>query len=62
MLRIPHCLDSRLTNRGKVVSPMHQLLSAPQKHIFSASGTHFLNILPEPLCILKQTTLGGKSL
>jgi hypothetical protein len=41
MLRIPHCLDNRLTDGGKVVSPTHWPHSTPQKHYFSASGTHF---------------------
>jgi hypothetical protein len=41
MLRIPHCLDNRLTDCGKVVSPTHRLRSTPQKRYFSASGTHF---------------------
>jgi hypothetical protein len=41
MLRIPHCLDNRLTDGGKVVSPMYWPRSTPQKHCFSASGTHF---------------------
>jgi hypothetical protein len=27
MLRIPHCLDNRLTEGGKVVSPMHRTRS-----------------------------------
>jgi hypothetical protein len=40
MLRIPHCLDSRLTDGDKVVSPRHWLHSTLQKHNFSASGTH----------------------
>jgi hypothetical protein len=35
MLRIAHFLDSRLTDGGEVVS------ITPQKHYFSASGTHF---------------------
>jgi hypothetical protein len=39
MLRIPHCLDSRLTDGGKAVSPTHRPLSTPQK--ISSSGTHF---------------------
>jgi hypothetical protein len=34
MLRIPHCLDSRLTDGGKVVSPTHRPRSTPQKHFF----------------------------
>jgi hypothetical protein len=41
MLRIPHCLDNRLTDGGKVVSPTHWTSSTPEKHYFSASGTHF---------------------
>jgi hypothetical protein len=32
MLRIPHCLDNRLTDGGKVVSPTHRpLLYSPEK-------------------------------
>jgi hypothetical protein len=38
---LQHCLDSRLTDGGKVVSPTHRPHSTPQKHYFSASGTHF---------------------
>jgi hypothetical protein len=31
MLRIPHCLDNRLTDGGKIVSPTHrQLLYSPE--------------------------------
>jgi hypothetical protein len=37
-LRIPHCLDNRLKDGGKVVSSTHWLSSIPQKHYFSASG------------------------
>jgi hypothetical protein len=32
MLRIPNCLDNRLTDGGKVVSPTHSWLFTPQKH------------------------------
>jgi hypothetical protein len=39
MLRIPHCLDNRLTDGGEVVSLTHRPRSTPHKH-FSASGTH----------------------
>jgi hypothetical protein len=35
MLRIPHCLDSRLTDGGEVVSLTHRPLSTPQKLYFS---------------------------
>jgi hypothetical protein len=40
ILRIPHWLDSWLTDGAEVVSPTHRPRSTPQKH-FSASGTHF---------------------
>jgi hypothetical protein len=46
MLRIPHCLDNRLTDGGKVVSPTHRRNS--EYHIFSQSFNLFyvaLNIL-----------------
>jgi hypothetical protein len=32
MLRIPHYLDNRLTDGGKVVSPTHRPHFTPQKH------------------------------
>jgi hypothetical protein len=41
MLRIPHCIDSRLTIGGEVVNPTHRPRSTLQKHYFSASGAHF---------------------
>jgi hypothetical protein len=31
MLRVPHCLDNRLTDSGKVVSPTHPPHFTPQK-------------------------------
>jgi hypothetical protein len=34
ILRIPHCLDNRLTDGGKVVSPTHRPRSTLQKHLF----------------------------
>jgi hypothetical protein len=51
MLRIPHCLDNRLTDDGKVVSPTHPPHFTPQEHYISSSGCPFgmplsiLNIL-----------------
>jgi hypothetical protein len=48
LLRIPHCLDSRLTDGSRVVSPTHWMRSTPQKHYFSASGTHFCYRWTEP--------------
>jgi hypothetical protein len=41
MLRIPHCLDSQLTDGSKVVSPVHRPRSSPQKHYFFAFCIHF---------------------
>jgi hypothetical protein len=41
MLRIPHCLDNRLTDGGKVVSLTRRPCPTPQKHYFSASDAHF---------------------
>jgi hypothetical protein len=43
MLRIPHCLDNWFTDGGKIVSPTQRPRFTPQKHYFSASGTHFLS-------------------
>jgi hypothetical protein len=42
MLRIPHCLDNRLTDGAKVVSPMHPAHFTPQKNYVYVSGTHML--------------------
>jgi hypothetical protein len=61
MLRIPHCIDSRLTGGGQVVSPRLRPRSTPQNH-FSASGTLFCYrlsklqglVLPEGLGKLKK--------
>jgi hypothetical protein len=47
--RIPHCLDNRLTDGGR---------STPQKHYFSASGTHFCLTLSEPQGLVRQEGLG----
>jgi hypothetical protein len=41
MLKIPQCLDNRLTDGGRVVNVMRQPHSTPQKPPFSASVTHF---------------------
>jgi hypothetical protein len=48
MLRIPHCLDNRLTDDGEVASSKQRPRSAPQKYYFSASGTHFCSRLNKP--------------
>jgi hypothetical protein len=62
MLRIPHRLDNRLTEGGKVVSYTHRPHSTPQKNYSSDSGTHFCQrlsnlqglVLPEGLGKLKK--------
>jgi hypothetical protein len=41
ILRIPRCLDNRLTDAGKVDSPTHRPRSTPQKYYFSALGNNF---------------------
>jgi hypothetical protein len=58
MLRIPRCLDIWLTGGGKVVTPTHRLHSTPQKHYFSASGTHFCYRLSKPQGLVWVEGLG----
>jgi hypothetical protein len=58
MLRIPHCLDSRLTDGGQFVSPTHRSRSTPQKHNFSASGTRFCQRLSKPQGLVLLEGLG----
>jgi hypothetical protein len=58
ILRIPHCIDNRLTDVGKVVSLAHRPHSVPQKQYFSASGTHFCYRLSEPQGLVKPEELG----
>jgi hypothetical protein len=58
MLRIPHCLDNRLTDGDKVVSPTHRPLSTPQKYYFSVSGTHFCERLSERQGLVRLEGLG----
>jgi hypothetical protein len=71
MLRIPYCLDSWLTDGGKVVSRMHWPHFTTHKHYFSASGTrgilffvvirsgtHFCYRLSEPQSLVRQDGLG----
>jgi hypothetical protein len=48
MLRIPHCLDNRLTDGGKVVSLKQRPNFTPQKHYLYVSGTHFCYRLSKP--------------
>jgi hypothetical protein len=58
MLRISHCLDNRLTDGGKFVSPMHRMRSTLQKHYFSASGTHFCYRLSKSQGLIRPEGLG----
>jgi hypothetical protein len=48
MLRIPHCLDSRLTDGGEDGRLTRRPRSTRHKHYSSASGTHFCWMLSEP--------------
>jgi hypothetical protein len=58
MLRIPHCLDNRLKDRGKVVSPAHRQRSSSQKQYFHVSGTHFYYSLSELQVLVRPEGLG----
>jgi hypothetical protein len=60
MLRIQHCLDNRLTDGGKIVSPTHRQRSAPQKHYFSASDTLFCLRLSKPQGLERNISPGAK--
>jgi hypothetical protein len=49
MLGIPHCLDNRLIDGGKVVSPTHRPHFTAQKdNFFNVSGIHFYSRLSKP--------------
>jgi hypothetical protein len=61
MLRIPHCLDSRLTDGGKVVSAKHPPHFTIPKHYyeyFYVSGTHFRKRLSKPQGLVGPEGLG----
>jgi hypothetical protein len=59
MLRIPHFLDIRLTDGGKVVSPTHQPHFTPQKpYFFNVSCTHFCQRLSKPQGLVRPEGLG----
>jgi hypothetical protein len=58
MLKIPHCLDNRLTYGGKVVSLTHRPHSTPQKHFLSASGTYFCQRLSKLQGLVRLDGLG----
>jgi hypothetical protein len=54
MLRIPHYLDSLLTDGGKVVSPTHR----PPFNYLADFGSHFCWRLSEPQALVRQEGLG----
>jgi hypothetical protein len=65
MLRIPHYLDNRLTDGGKVVSPTYPPHFTPQKHYyFYVSGTPGLEIRDygrrDPLRLPRDTPISAK--
>jgi hypothetical protein len=62
MLMIPHCLNSRLTDGGKVVSPTHRPHSTPQKHFFYVSGTNFCYRLSKPQGLVRLEGLDSRIL
>jgi hypothetical protein len=57
MLRILHCLDNRLKDGDKVVSPTHRPRSTSQKY-FTCSGTHFCQRLSKPQVLVRLEGLG----
>jgi hypothetical protein len=54
MLRIPHCLDSRVTDGVKVVSITHRLLSTPQKSCLSLALILLAASKPQGLVRLEE--------
>jgi hypothetical protein len=59
MLWIPHCLDNRLIDGGKAVSPTHRPYFTPQKHYYlNVSGTHFCSRLTKPQGLVRPEGLG----
>jgi hypothetical protein len=59
MLRIPHCLDIRLTDGGVTVSLTPRSRSTAYKHNFSASGTNFFKRLSKPQGLVRTEGLGN---
>jgi hypothetical protein len=59
MLRMPQCVDSRLIDGSKVVSPTHQPHFTPQEHyfVFNVSGTHFCYRLSKPQGLVRPEGL-----
>jgi hypothetical protein len=59
MLRIPLCLDNRLTDGGKVFNPTHPPNFTPQKHYyFYVSGTLYCERLSKLQGLVRPEGLG----
>jgi hypothetical protein len=58
LLRIPHSLDSRLTDGGKVISLTHWTLPTPQNYSIPASGTHYSETVRNPQNVMQMEGLG----
>jgi hypothetical protein len=58
MLSIPHCLDNRLIDGGKIVSPKHQPQFTPQKHFFPLLVLISLKRLNKPQGLVRPGYLG----
>jgi hypothetical protein len=57
--RLARCLDTRLTDGGKVVSPTHRPRCTPHKH-FSPSGNHFFQRLSKLQDLVRPQGLGAR--
>jgi hypothetical protein len=57
MLRIPHCLDSRLTDGSEVVIPTHRPRSAPQKH--NNNNNRLIPVTTRSLFVWAKDEMGG---
>jgi hypothetical protein len=59
MLRIPHCLNSRLTDGGKYVNLKRRPpLYSSDTLFFSAFGTHFCERLSKPQDLVQSGVFG----
>jgi hypothetical protein len=58
MLRIPHCLDNRLTVAVRLSALRAGRRFTPQKHYVYAFGTHFCLRLNKPHGLLRPEGLG----
>jgi hypothetical protein len=58
MLRIPHCLDNRLTDGGKIVTLRTCCALLPRNLHFSRSGNHFCLRLSKTQGLVRPEELG----